>query len=113
MYTDSSLLCRTSAYLGGANLLSDKSLLTTAASIATVEGRHSGLLNLFSGATGVPQYGSYIIERTCLTMLMWTVCYRSQDIPLAPEQVLAIAGSFLYVPQSTPTGKSTRTMQCD
>lgn len=63
-----------SAYLGAASLLSDKSLLTAAGSILTLEARHQSLLNVFSSGSYNPQ---------------------SFDIALLPQQVLALAGGFL------------------
>ncbi|EJD54009.1 hypothetical protein AURDEDRAFT_110664 [Auricularia subglabra TFB-10046 SS5] len=62
------------AYLGGAGLLDDPRFITTAATILTIEARHSTILNSLNGGVAVPQ---------------------AFDIPLAPEQVLAIAGSFI------------------
>lgn len=63
------------AYLGGATLLDDPVLLDAAASILTIEARHSTLLNLLaSGGTGVAQ---------------------AFDIALTPQEVLSVAGGFI------------------
>jgi hypothetical protein len=63
------------AYLGGATLIDDPIFLDAAASILTVEARHSTLLNIFAGTgTSVPQ---------------------AFDIPLTPPEVLSIAGGFI------------------
>ncbi|KAH9991667.1 ferritin-like domain-containing protein [Russula compacta] len=62
------------AYLGAAHLVQDPVVLTSAASILTIEARHQTLLNIFSEGTAIPQ---------------------SFDIPLLPQEVLAIAGSFV------------------
>jgi hypothetical protein len=62
------------AYLGAAHLIGDPNVLTSAASIATTESRHQTLLNIFASATTIPQ---------------------SFDIPLLPQEVLAIAGPFI------------------
>lgn len=62
------------AYLGGANLVSDKSILLAAASILTIEARHQSALNILAGGQSVPQ---------------------AFDLPLSPEQVLALAGPFI------------------
>lgn len=72
-----------SAYLGGAHLISDRALLTAAASILTIEARHSSLLNIFSG-------GSFAAQPF--------------DIALSPPQVLALAGSFLVGCQASDLG---------
>lgn len=64
-----------SAYLGGATLLDDPVLLDDAASILTVEARHSTMLNILSGTgSAVPQ---------------------AFDIPLTPSEVLAVASPFI------------------
>jgi len=62
------------AYLGAAHLVADPRVLTAAASIVTIESRHQTLLNLFQGFSPVPQ---------------------SFDMPLLPNEVLAIAGPFI------------------
>jgi hypothetical protein len=62
------------AYLGAAHLVFDPVLLTSAASILTVEARHQTVLNILGGATPIPQ---------------------SFDIAFSPPQVLAIAGVFI------------------
>lgn len=63
------------AYLGAAHLLSDPTLLTAAASIVTVEARHQSILNVLSGTgSAIPQ---------------------AFDMPLSPQQVLAIASPFI------------------
>lgn len=62
------------AYLGAAHLVSDPVLLTAAASILTVEARHQTVLNVLNGGTAIPQ---------------------AFDIPLLPQEVLAIAGGFI------------------
>ena len=63
-----------SAYLGAAHLLTDPTILEAAGSILTLEARHQSILNTFNGGSFAGQ---------------------SFDIPLAPEQVLALAGGFL------------------
>lgn len=62
------------AYLGAAALIDDTELLTAAASILTVEARHSTIHNLLAGGTSVPS---------------------AFDLALSPQQVLAIAGPFI------------------
>ncbi|KAH8921273.1 hypothetical protein BT69DRAFT_1264685 [Atractiella rhizophila] len=63
-----------SAYSGGAQLVQNPSILTAAASILSIEARHSSLTNLFAGGNAVPQ---------------------AFDIPLTPNSVLALALGFL------------------
>jgi len=63
-----------SAYAGAAHLISDPRLLSAAASILTVEARHQTVLNILSSGTSIPQ---------------------AFDIPLVPQEVLAIAGGFI------------------
>jgi hypothetical protein len=62
------------AYLGAAALVEDKQLLTAAGSILTIEARHQTMLNVLNGGTTVSQ---------------------PFDVPLTPNQVLAIAGPFI------------------
>jgi hypothetical protein len=62
------------AYLGAAHLVDDPRVLTAAASIVTIEARHQTLLNVFQGFSPIPQ---------------------SFDLALSPNEVLAIAGSFI------------------
>jgi hypothetical protein len=62
------------AYLGGSTIVDDKSILTAAASILTIEARHQSFLNVINGASGIPQ---------------------PFDIALTPQQVLALAGGFI------------------
>lgn len=62
------------AYLGAAHLLSDTTLLTAAASIVTVEARHQTILNTLSSGQAIPS---------------------AFDLPLLPQEVLAIAGAFI------------------
>ncbi|KZW04398.1 hypothetical protein EXIGLDRAFT_663928 [Exidia glandulosa HHB12029] len=62
------------AYLGAAHLLDDPRFLTAAASILTIESRHQTILNALNGGVAIP--GAF-------------------DIPLLPNQVLAIAGGFI------------------
>jgi hypothetical protein len=74
------------AYLGAATLISDPNLLTAAASILTVEARHQTILNLLIGGTAIPQ---------------------AFDIPLGPEQVMAlvspiISGCTIPLPANPP-----------
>lgn len=63
-----------SAYLGAAHLISDPLLLTAAASIVTVEARHSTLLNILEQGSAIPQ---------------------AFDIPFMPSEVLAVASQFI------------------
>ncbi|KAF5322863.1 hypothetical protein D9619_001244 [Psilocybe cf. subviscida] len=66
------------AYLGGSTLLTDPVLLTSAASILTVEARHQTILNVLSGSgTAIPS---------------------AFDIALTPSEVLALAGPFFDGP---------------
>lgn len=62
------------AYAGAAHLVGDPRVLTAAASIVTIESRHQTLLNMFQGFSPIPQ---------------------PFDLPLAPNEVLAIAGPFI------------------
>ncbi|KAH8986313.1 ferritin-like domain-containing protein [Lactarius akahatsu] len=62
------------AYLGAAHLVQDPVVLTAAASILSIEARHQTILNLFQGGSAIPQ---------------------AFDIPLLPQEVLAIAGPFI------------------
>jgi len=62
------------AYLGAAHLVQDPRVLTAAATIVTVESRHSTILNIFESATAISQ---------------------PFDLALLPNEVLAIAGSFI------------------
>jgi hypothetical protein len=62
------------AYLGASHLVQDPRVLTAAASIVTIEARHQSILNMFMGTPPIPQ---------------------PFDIPLLPNEVLAIAGSFI------------------
>ena len=62
------------AYLGAAHLVQDPVLLTAAASIVTVEARHQSILNVLNSGTAIPQ---------------------AFDIPLLPQEVLALAGGFI------------------
>ena len=63
-----------SAYLGGAALVSDPVLLTSAASILTVEARHQTILNILSSVgTAIPN---------------------AFDFALTPSEVLALASPF-------------------
>lgn len=67
-----------SAYLGGAALLSDPVLLTSAASILTVEARHQTILNILSSTgTAIPN---------------------AFDFALTPSEVLALASPFFNGP---------------
>lgn len=62
------------AFLGAADLISDPTILTAAASILTVEARHQTMLNTLNGGAAIPS---------------------AFDLPLLPNEVLAIAGPFL------------------
>jgi hypothetical protein len=57
-------------YLGVAHLIDDPRVLTVAVSIAAIESRHQTVLNLFQGATPIPQ---------------------AYDIPLSLDEVLAFS----------------------
>ena len=63
-----------SAYLGAAPAITDPAVLAAAASIATVEARHAGYLNLLNGDSPFPD---------------------SFDGALTRDEVLAIAGDFI------------------
>ena len=62
------------AYLGAAHLIDDPTLLTAAGSILTTEARHQTILNVLNNGASIPQ---------------------AFDIALNPNEVLAIAGSFI------------------
>jgi cell division septation protein DedD len=62
------------AYLGGATIIDDKTILVAAGSILTIEARHQSFLNVINGANAIPQ---------------------AFDIALTPPQVLALAGGFI------------------
>lgn len=62
------------AYTGAAKLIKSPDLLTTAATIATVEARHASFLNLINGAVPFPA---------------------AFDTPKSPDEILAIAGQFI------------------
>ena len=62
------------AYLGAAHLMTDPVLLTTAASILTVEARHQTVLNVLNGGSAIPQ---------------------AFDIAFSPSEVLAVATPFI------------------
>jgi uncharacterized membrane protein YgcG len=66
------------AFQGGATLIDDPVLLDAAASILTVEARHSTLLNILSGT------GSVIPQ--------------AFDLALTPQEVVSIAGPFITGP---------------
>ena len=74
------------AYLGSAQLLTDPSILTTAATIATVETRHQSIVNALLNGTALPQVF---------------------DVPLAPAEVLSLAGGFVSGCDLNMTGKWT------
>ena len=61
-------------YLGAAHFISDPVVLTDAASIVTIEARHQTMLNILNDGTAIPT---------------------SFDLPLLPQEVLAIAGGFI------------------
>lgn len=62
------------AYLGAAHLVEDQGILTAAATIVTIESRHGTILNIFDEATAISE---------------------PFDLALLPNEVLAIAGSFI------------------
>jgi len=62
------------AYLGASTLITDPSILVSAASILTVEARHQTVLNILNGGTAIPQ---------------------AFDIAFTPSEVLATASSFI------------------
>jgi hypothetical protein len=62
------------AYLGAAHIVGDATFLTAAASIVTIEARHQAILNIMQGVSPAPQ---------------------PFDIPLLPNEVLAMVGSFI------------------
>lgn len=63
------------AFLGAAGLVSDPEILTDAATVLTVEARHSTIMNIMSGTgQAIPQ---------------------PFDIALTPESILATAGQFI------------------
>jgi len=63
-----------SAFLGAAELVSDRSILGSAATILTTESRHQSLLNILNGGMAIPQ---------------------AFDQALTPQQVLALAAPFI------------------
>jgi len=63
-----------SAYAGAATLVVDKNILSSAASILTIESRHQSILNVLNGGSAIPQ---------------------PFDMALSPSQVLALAGGFI------------------
>jgi hypothetical protein len=71
-----------SAYLGGGPLITDKSILGTAASILTIEARHQTALRIASKTAAVPQ---------------------PFDTALSPKQVFSLAAPFI---QSCPEGSN-------
>lgn len=71
-----------SAYLGAAQLVADPGILTTAASILTVEARHQTFIRAASGVVAVPQ---------------------AFDTPLSPKQVFSLAAPFIA---SCPEGSN-------
>jgi len=62
------------AYMGGAELVTDKTILAAAAQILPIEARHQSFLNTIAGATNIPQ---------------------AFDVALTPQDVLSIAGAFV------------------
>jgi len=66
-----------SAYLGGATLITDPVLLDAAGSILSIEARHSTILNVLSAGSAIPS---------------------PFDIPLAPNEIIAIAAPFFDGP---------------
>ncbi|KAM3513223.1 hypothetical protein MY11210_003089 [Beauveria gryllotalpidicola] len=71
-----------SAYLGAAPLLSDKAILSIAASIVTIEARHQSAIRVFSKQVAVPQ---------------------AFDAPLSPRAVFSLAAPFI---KSCPDGSN-------
>lgn len=71
-----------SAYLGGAALIADGGILTTAGSILSIEARHASVVRLVSKIEAVPQ---------------------AFDSPLSPKQVFSLAAPFIA---SCPQGSN-------
>lgn len=71
-----------SAYLGGGPLITDKSILGTAASILSIEARHQTALRIASKSAAAPQ---------------------AFDTALSPKQVFSLAAPFI---QSCPEGSN-------
>ena len=69
-----SLIPARNSPVGAAGLISDRSILGSAATILTTEARHQSLLNSMNGGTSVPQ---------------------AFDQALTPQQVLALASPFI------------------
>jgi hypothetical protein len=63
-----------SAFIGAASLLTDKNILGAAASIVTIESRHSSIANVLNSGASIPS---------------------AFDMGLTPSSVLALAGGFI------------------
>ena len=92
------------AYDGAINMIVDKMLLQTAATIATVEARHAAFLNIVAGGVFAATMPTAVTSS--IPGVSPSPFPSAFDTALAPGQVLAIAGPFLgtcSTPLPTPT----------